>query len=65
MRYNGGLLGGLASVLLLSDLGNGQFDGANLVSNFETLNPSRNYFGKDYDLFDQHLKMVKSVFSRI
>jgi len=52
MRYNGGLLGGLASVLLLSDLGNGQFDGANLVSNFEMLNPSRNYFGKYYDLFD-------------
>ena len=25
MRYNGGLLGGLASVLLLSDLGDGQF----------------------------------------
>ena len=52
MRYNGGLLGGLASVLLLSDLGNGQFDGANLVSNFELLNPSRNFFGKYYDLFD-------------
>ena len=52
MRYNGGLLGGLASVLLLSDLGNGQFDGANLVSNFELLNPSRNFFSKYYDLFD-------------
>ena len=52
MRYNGGLLGGLASVLMLSDLGNGQFDGANLVSNFELLNPSRNFFGKYYDLFD-------------
>lgn len=52
MRYNGGLLGGLASVLMLSDLGYGQFDGANLVSNFELLNPSRNFFGKYYDLFD-------------
>ncbi len=51
MRYNGGLLGGLASTLLLSDLGNGEFDGANLVSNFELLNPSRNLFGKYYDLF--------------
>ena len=51
MRYNGGLLGGLASVLLLADLGHGEFDGAHLVSNFELLNPSRNFFGKYYDLF--------------
>lgn len=51
MRYNGGLLGGLSSALLLSDLGNGVFDGANLVTNFEMLNPSRNYFGKYYDLY--------------
>ena len=46
MRYNGGLLGGL-SALLFSDLN----DGANLVSNFELLNPGRNYFGKYYDVF--------------
>ena len=51
MRYNGGLLGGAAPALLLSDLGHGEFDGAWLVSNFEALNPSRNYFGKYYDLF--------------
>jgi pimeloyl-ACP methyl ester carboxylesterase len=51
MRYNGGLLGGLASVLFLADLGHGEFDGAHLVSNFELLNPSRNFFGKYYDLF--------------
>lgn len=51
MRYNGGLLGGLASALLLADLGHGEFDGAHLVSNFEMLNPSRNLFGKYYDLF--------------
>ena len=51
MRYNGGLLGGLTSVLLLADLGHGEFDGAHLVSNFELLNPSRNFFGKYYDLF--------------
>ncbi len=51
MRYNGGLLGGLAPALFLSDLGHGVFDGANLVSNFEMLNPGRNYFGKYYDLF--------------
>lgn len=51
MRYNGGLLGGLATALLLADLGHGEFDGAHLVSNFELLNPSRNFFGKYYDLF--------------
>ncbi len=51
MRYNGGLLGGALPALLLSDLGNGEFDGAHLVSNFEQLNPGRNYFGKYYDLF--------------
>jgi pimeloyl-ACP methyl ester carboxylesterase len=51
MRYNGGLLGGALPALLLSDLGGGEFDGANLVTNFEQLNPGRNYFGKYYDLF--------------
>jgi len=51
MRYNGGLLGGALPALLISDLGAGVFDGANLVSNFEGLNPGRNYFGKYYDLF--------------
>ena len=51
MRYNGGLLGGAVPALFFSDLGNGQFDGAHLVSNFEQLNPGRNYFGKYYDLF--------------
>ncbi|MEF3365871.1 DUF3141 domain-containing protein [Methylocystis sp. 9N] len=51
MRYNGGMLGGLAGVLLLADLGHGEFDGAHLVSNFELLNPSRNLFAKYYDLF--------------
>jgi len=51
LRYNGGLLGGLATVLFFADLGHGEFDGAHLVSNFEMLNPSRNYFGKYYDLF--------------
>jgi pimeloyl-ACP methyl ester carboxylesterase len=51
MRYNGGMLGGALPALLLSDLGGGIFDGAHLVSNFEKLNPGRNYFGKYYDLF--------------
>ena len=51
MRYNGGLLGGVVPALLLADIGHGEFDGAHLVSNFEMLNPGRNYFGKYYDLF--------------
>jgi hypothetical protein len=51
MRYNGGLLGGVVPALLMSDLGDGVFDGAHLVSNFEQLNPGRNFFGKYYDLF--------------
>ncbi len=51
MRYSGGLMGGIAPALLSMDLANGEFDGAHLVSNFEQLNPSRNYFGKYYDLY--------------
>ena len=51
MRYNGGLMGGIVPALFFSDLGNGQFDGAHLVSNFELLNPGRNLVGKYYDLF--------------
>ena len=35
----------------MADLGGGEFDGAHLVSNFEQLNPGRNFFGKYYDLF--------------
>lgn len=53
MRYNGGILGGVINPMLLGDLGNGIFDGAHIVGNFEQLNPSRNYFGKYYDLFTQ------------
>lgn len=51
MRYNGGLLGGALPALFLSDLGNGVFDGAHLVQNFEMLNPGRTWFRKHYDLF--------------
>jgi pimeloyl-ACP methyl ester carboxylesterase/tellurite resistance protein len=61
MRYNGGLLGGAAPALLVSDLGAGVFDGAHLVSNFEMLNPGRNYFGKYYDLF-ANVEKVKPGF---
>ncbi len=51
MRYNGGLLGGALPAVVLSDLGAGQFDGANLVMNFEMLNPGRSWFRKYYDLY--------------
>ena len=51
MRYMGGLRGGIVPALLAADLGNGTFDGAHLVSNFESLNPGRNYFGKYYDIY--------------
>ena len=51
MRYAGGLVGGLATILFLADVGHGEFDGAHLVSNFEMLNPSRNFFSKYYELF--------------
>ncbi len=51
MRYRGGLLCGIAPVMLCSDLGHGEFDGAYLVSNFEQLNPSRHFWTKYYDLY--------------
>ena len=40
MRYAGGLLGGKWLESLTCDLGNGLFDGAHLVSNFENLDPA-------------------------
>ncbi|WP_420411420.1 DUF3141 domain-containing protein [Roseibium sp.] len=51
MRYNGGVLGGTWNAMFYSDLGHGVFDGADIVQNFEMLNPARNYFGKYYDLY--------------
>jgi pimeloyl-ACP methyl ester carboxylesterase len=51
MRYKGGLNGGMWTSSLLSDLGNGQFDGAHLVAGFEDLNPANTYWTKYYHLF--------------
>lgn len=51
MRYSGGLLGGTWLASLTSDLGNGIFDGAWLVQNFENLNPANSYWDKYYNLF--------------
>ena len=51
MRYLGGLAGGSWPAALMADLGNGKFDGANLVLNFESLSPAATWFKKYYDLF--------------
>jgi pimeloyl-ACP methyl ester carboxylesterase/tellurite resistance protein len=51
MRYRGGLNGGSWMVSLLSDLGNGKFDGANLVANFEDLNPANTIWTKQYNVY--------------
>jgi pimeloyl-ACP methyl ester carboxylesterase len=51
MRYNAGVLGGTWVPMMLSDLGGGTFDGANLVMNFELLNPGRTLFRKYTDLY--------------
>ncbi|GAB4523696.1 MAG: TerB family tellurite resistance protein [Roseibium sp.] len=53
MRYNAGVLGGTWNAMYYSDLGHGVFDGADIVQNFELLNPARNYFGKYYDLYSK------------
>ena len=51
MRYTGGLLGGSWLTALNSDLGNGKFDGAWLVQNFENLNPANTLWSKQYNLY--------------
>ncbi len=53
MRFRGGLAGGVWVNTFLSDLGNGKFDGANLVSNFESLNPANTHWSKQYNLYAQ------------
>ncbi len=50
-RYFGGIAGGAVPAILTSDLGGGKFDGANLVMNFELLNPGKTLFRKNFDLF--------------
>jgi pimeloyl-ACP methyl ester carboxylesterase len=51
MRYSGGLLGGTWLASLTSDLGDGVFDGAYLVENFENLNPANTLWDKYYHLY--------------
>ncbi|MCY1262020.1 hypothetical protein D9M68_112730 [compost metagenome] len=51
MRYSGGLLGGTWLASYTADLGNGKFDGAWLVQNFENLNPANSLWDKYYNLY--------------
>ena len=53
MRYTGGLLGGSWLTAMMGDLGNGKFDGAWLVSNFESLNPANTFWTKHYNLYSK------------
>ena len=53
MRYLGGTLGGTWLTTLAGDLGHGIFDGANLVANFESLNPANTYWEKGYNLYSK------------
>jgi pimeloyl-ACP methyl ester carboxylesterase len=53
MRYMGGLAGGSWPAAMLADLGNGRFDGANLVLNFEGLSPGNTWFRKYWDLYEK------------
>ena len=53
MRYTGGLLGGTWLTSLCGDLGNGKFDGAHLVENFENLNPANTLWTKPYNLYSK------------
>lgn len=52
MRYAGGMLGGTWLATLMADLGNGKFDGAHLVQNFENLNPANSLWDKYYHVYD-------------
>ena len=53
MRYLGGTLGGTWLTALAGDLGAGIFDGANLVANFESLNPANTYWSKPYNVYSK------------
>ena len=53
MRYSGGILGGTWLTALWGDLGNGRFDGAFLVENFESLKPSNTLWTKLHNLYSK------------
>ncbi len=51
LRYSGGLALGALPAVITSDIGNGVFDGAHLVLNFEMMNPHNTWWSKYYDVF--------------
>jgi hypothetical protein len=51
MRYSGGLLGGTWLTALAGDLGDGIFDGASLIANFESMHPDNTFWRKLYHLY--------------
>lgn len=51
LRYLGGWVGGALPAQMVADLSGGLFDGAMLVSNFETMNPGRDIWRKQADLW--------------
>ncbi|HWU26170.1 MAG TPA: DUF3141 domain-containing protein [Rhizomicrobium sp.] len=53
LRYLGGVLGGTWLTALAGDLGDGLFDGAHLVANFESLNPAHTHWEKPYNVYSK------------
>jgi len=51
MRYLGGWVGGALPAQMAADLSGGLFDGAMLVANFETMNPGRDLWRKQAELW--------------
>jgi hypothetical protein len=51
LRYLGGVLGGTWLTSLAGDLGQGIFDGAYLVGNFESLDPANTLWQKPYNVY--------------
>lgn len=51
MRYTAGMVGGSWMDSMISDLGDGLFDGAWLVHNFEINNPANTYWTKQYNVY--------------
>jgi hypothetical protein len=47
------MLGGTWLTALAGDMGNGIFDGAHLVANFESLNPANTYWTKAYNVYSK------------
>jgi pimeloyl-ACP methyl ester carboxylesterase len=51
MRYMGGWFGGTWADRMMSDVGNGLFDAAWLVANFDNLNPANTLWTKQYNVW--------------